>query len=847
MAIYKSDIVDINLESGSIHRSFMKHSIGTADQAADRFGIRAFRNGEAVDLSGASCYGYFRDPQGNNIALTSSGTVDGNVAYVTLPQACYNYEGNFTLTIKLLVTGVTSTVRIIDGVVDNTNTGSAVAPTSAVPSYSEILSQYDDMVAATAVANGAIATTFNAATVYPAGSYVINSGALYRITADHAANVTWANTSKVATNFGAEVSSLKSALYVEKATVPVDGYEMITSLSTGLKGLYDSSGNLNADNAWTRFYIEVSPNTQYRLAMTAGYNSASYICEFDKSDTFVRSITPVGNAGFITSPTTYKIGFGSKTNQLISASMKQISPIKKITDSVPVIHRNCIYNISGNVYDISFDTEMTGTFEFLEYDFDNSGDLFFRIKGLGWQSGNAKYKRNAYIFFDSTGTVVEYWAGNNNPFDIIRMAPAGSCKLIVNGYINDSLFAAPYIEVAHGSIELMHDLKMYKYDGSVLDMSSFAANSDFFSYKEMMFVPGNNNYLYVSGTDYQSTVTYKHAGYTFLDASGTVLERMAVTDDGFGMIVHAPATACKVIVNGENKASVKDWSYPPVARFASQQELIPKSKWEGKKIVWFGTSIPEGKVGGKSYPMLVAEMLGATVYNESLGSSPMSNVPVNTSPYGAYRALSLTYAEKQAEDWWSNLSDAQKTIAMNSSYDYKFTKYLTGGSVGQVDLYVFDHGYNDYNYLYPDIYMEEPENPNDKNYALGAANFLINSILNDNPRARIVWIGHYEGELNDPTDHNSWGKKTAELQEYIAEKYGIPLCKTWEKTGWGNPQKITTTGYWNGTSWVASGGTSRQDYVKNCMFSDGIHPHTDGSGYSVKLLADIIGAYLKDL
>ena len=212
MAIYKSDIADINLETGSILRSFMKHTIGTADQAADRIGVRAFRDGVPEDLSGASVYGYFRNSNGDNIALTSYGTVDGNVAYVTLPQACYNYEGNFTLTIKLLVTGVTSTVRIVDGVVDNTNTGSAVAPTSAVPTYSEILSQYDDMVAATAVANGAIATTFNAATVYPAGSYVINSGALYLITADHAANVTWANTSKVATTIGAEVSSLKSAI-----------------------------------------------------------------------------------------------------------------------------------------------------------------------------------------------------------------------------------------------------------------------------------------------------------------------------------------------------------------------------------------------------------------------------------------------------------------------------------------------------------------------------------------------------------------------------------------------------------------------------------------------------------
>lgn len=210
MAIYKQDIVNIDLDSGSVFRSFAKITIGTADKAANRFGIRAFRNGVECDLSGASCYGYFRDPQGNNIALTSYGTVSGNEAYVTLPPACYNYEGQFCLAIKLLVSGVTSTVRIIDGVVDNTNTGSAVAPTSAVPSYSEILSTYDQMVAAVAVANGAIATTFNAATVYPAGSYVINDGALYLLPAGHAANVTWANTSKVATNFGAEVTALKS-------------------------------------------------------------------------------------------------------------------------------------------------------------------------------------------------------------------------------------------------------------------------------------------------------------------------------------------------------------------------------------------------------------------------------------------------------------------------------------------------------------------------------------------------------------------------------------------------------------------------------------------------------------
>ena len=143
--IFKENIVDIDLAKGKIHRQFLAHSIGSGDNAADRFGVRVYRNRAEVDLSGCSCFGYFLDPQGNHIALTDYGTVDGNVAYVTLPQACYNYEGQFNLSIKLIGGGVTGTMRIVDGVVDNTHTGGAVAPTGAVPTYTEILSVYEQM------------------------------------------------------------------------------------------------------------------------------------------------------------------------------------------------------------------------------------------------------------------------------------------------------------------------------------------------------------------------------------------------------------------------------------------------------------------------------------------------------------------------------------------------------------------------------------------------------------------------------------------------------------------------------------------------------------------------------
>lgn len=149
MAIYREDIIDIELESGTVNRSFMLRSIGNQDNNANAFGVRLFRNSEPVDVGAGWVQGFFRNSQGQNIALMDHGVIDGNKAYVILPQACYNYDGPFTLAIKIVSEGSANTVtmRIVDGVVDNTNTGSAVAPTETVPTYQEILAVYEQMVA----------------------------------------------------------------------------------------------------------------------------------------------------------------------------------------------------------------------------------------------------------------------------------------------------------------------------------------------------------------------------------------------------------------------------------------------------------------------------------------------------------------------------------------------------------------------------------------------------------------------------------------------------------------------------------------------------------------------------
>lgn len=152
MPVYKEDLVDIDLESGTLHRSFLNRTIGKGDNLANRFGVRLFRNGEPVNAEEATCQGIFMAPNGQNILISGDSltATDGNAAWVQLPQACYNVNGQFTLAIKIIMDGITGTMRIVDGTVDNTGTDGAVAPTETVPTYQEILAVYQQMLEAKA-------------------------------------------------------------------------------------------------------------------------------------------------------------------------------------------------------------------------------------------------------------------------------------------------------------------------------------------------------------------------------------------------------------------------------------------------------------------------------------------------------------------------------------------------------------------------------------------------------------------------------------------------------------------------------------------------------------------------
>lgn len=334
-----------------------------------------------------------------------------------------------------------------------------------------------------------------------------------------------------------------------------------------------------------------------------------------------------------------------------------------------------------------------------------------------------------------------------------------------------------------------------------------------------------------------------------------------------------------------------------------------KSYWTGKTILWLGTSIPEGKdtaIGsestGKSYPQIVGELLGANVINNALGSS-MARRSTRTGDYAnsqqdnLLRSLSQTLEEKQyIYDNWETikgtlqsvtkdtLSEDDKEQMFSASFENRLLPYLDG-TKPMPDLFVFDHGHNDFKTYYslengdsdlttdpndttvPSIFAEDINmtsnnneglvkyfgsldniNPRDlptfiksinRNSYIGAINFLITLILRYNPKAKIVFIGEYR----------SWSdyEPVHQAQLMLAESWQTPICKLWDYTRYSNHVIPGTKNYW------IDSGTSSQGYTGydldqfRCYIRDGAHPHSDTTGKAIELHAGVIAEFFKSI
>lgn len=235
-----------------------------------------------------------------------------------------------------------------------------------------------------------------------------------------------------------------------------------------------------------------------------------------------------------------------------------------------------------------------------------------------------------------------------------------------------------------------------------------------------------------------------------------------------------------------------------------------KSQWYGKKICWMGTSIPAGypdTTNLKSYPNLACGKIGATIINVAQPTSLVRIANSDGSPllsgFGQV-CFGMTGAE---------LTTAGYSPTM--SYE---TKML--GNI-DADLFVFDFGYNDYS-ADSTNFGTLPTNNINRNTFIGSMNYVIYRLLEQKPKARFAFFGHYE---------NQERPLIATAQQVIASYWGTYLFDTWNRSGFSSklvPPANTTT-------------------VKRTWFSDGIHPNIDTTGESTAVLTNLAISFLNSI
>ncbi|SDG68311.1 hypothetical protein SAMN05421827_109148 [Pedobacter terrae] len=337
----------------------------------------------------------------------------------------------------------------------------------------------------------------------------------------------------------------------------------------------------------------------------------------------------------------------------------------------------------------------------------------------------------------------------------------------------------------------------------------------------------------------------------------------------FQYVPNASSELKLVVGNNDKVSGVRSGFYNSQIRY-------PNSWLNGLRVNYYGTSI-----WALSYDLPAAILKnGGFPINEAISSGcARSGVPKYPGEKRAWpiilRAMGDTIAEKvyilanwdsiykalatgdglpappdrayfegqhEVEAIKRGITDAEFYI--QCSYEHRIVPYLDGTNP-MPDSWLFAHGYNERpNPVFEtdENYLTQPENPEDKTTFLGAMNFYIGMILKANPYARIAIVGHYENQLNPIV---------SKAQTAVAEHWGIPILKTWKKTGWSQNRIKGTQHLWTDdpgrAAYAGVDGTDpdKDITVLQYWIPDNIHPAT--SAQAQNLLLDIQAEWLSSL
>lgn len=117
-------------------------NVFSQDNMANLIGVELFDEGQAASVIGNVSANVLR-ADGATVAVT--GTLSGNRASVTLPQAAYAIPGMIAIVIKLSASSVVTTIGAIQAVVFRSSSDTSVDPGTIMPDIQSLINEMESV------------------------------------------------------------------------------------------------------------------------------------------------------------------------------------------------------------------------------------------------------------------------------------------------------------------------------------------------------------------------------------------------------------------------------------------------------------------------------------------------------------------------------------------------------------------------------------------------------------------------------------------------------------------------------------------------------------------------------
>lgn len=195
---------------------FLPGNMFSMDNGGNIINVFVVQNGEPVALGGSVSANVIRS-DGTTVAIT--GALEGNKAYIILPQACYAVPGIIHIVMKITEGTTITTIAAVTANVYQSSTDAVVDPGTLVPSIAALIEAIEDAVDSIPVDYSGLlatlATDYSTSKTYKVGDYAWYGGVLKRCivaitTAESYTAAHWTNAV-----IGDDLSALKSAIQDE--------------------------------------------------------------------------------------------------------------------------------------------------------------------------------------------------------------------------------------------------------------------------------------------------------------------------------------------------------------------------------------------------------------------------------------------------------------------------------------------------------------------------------------------------------------------------------------------------------------------------------------------------------